>query len=208
MELHGSRPEVRRQEIRCTDCGHTYLIAEGQLSSRCTKCGNISTHALEPRPAPRASAPVQQEPSFLARFQATPDGLAVQEILSSLQVEWQLWAKLTENFSDPVYHAAYLSQAVATSQVAQASDRYREHGAVMALSREDRWQAEVADLMLSRLDRLALLRMQQSEAGTNIYFKWLMMMSNQPFRTRLFKFCWVVMGMMVAFRLMAPIFFP
>ncbi|MGE3262825.1 MAG: hypothetical protein AB7K68_13675 [Bacteriovoracia bacterium] len=209
MELHGSRLEGRRQEIRCSDCGHTYLIAEGQLSSRCTHCGNISAHAVSP--APEAAlvfretiVPGQKSP--LDAFQKLPDGLKVQEVLSRYQIEWQLWSVLVRNFSDPVYHAAYLSQAIAASAISEASERYRMHRSAMVLLRDDHWQAEVADLMLTRLERLSLLRMQQTERVNYLYLRWAELMADQPLRAKLIRFGWFVAGMSLFLRLVLPLF--
>lgn len=209
MELHGSRLEGRRQEIRCSDCGHTYLIAEGQLSSRCTHCGNISAHAVSPTPeailvSRETVVPGQKNP--LDAFQKLPDGLLVQEVLSRYQIEWQLWSVLVKNFSDPVYHAAYLSQAVAGGAISEASERYRMHRSTMVLLRDDHWQAEVADLMLTRLERLSLLRMQQTERVNYLYLRWAELMTDQPLRAKLIRFGWFVVGMSLFLRLVLPLF--
>jgi ribosomal protein S27E len=209
MEVHGSRQIGRRQEIRCTDCKHTYVIAEGQLSSRCTYCGNISTHHAKSRVLNSAVlndfqtevSRLPSTPNPLAQFHVLPDGNAVQDILSRYQVEWQLWAVLVKNFADPIYHSAYISQAISKNVISQASDRYRAHGAVMVLNNDDRWQSEVSDLMLSRLENLSLLRLQQTETADLLYLRWLALVNDYPLRAKIFRFAWIVGGMAMVLRL-------
>jgi hypothetical protein len=71
----------------------------------------------------------------------------------------------------------------------------------MALLADDRWQAEVSDLMLGRLEQLSLMRMQQTEAASPFY-RWLAELNSDPFRRRLLKFTWIVAGMGLALRLL------
>ncbi|MGZ6289358.1 MAG: hypothetical protein ACXWQO_14315 [Bdellovibrionota bacterium] len=209
-ETHGSRLEGRRQEIRCSDCGHTYIIAEGQLSSRCTYCGNISTlvqakaRDFAPGPLNYQQAEITRlppKPDPLARFHVLADGHEVQEILSAYQVEWQLWATLVKNFSNPAHHAAYLSQAIAKNTIDIASGRYRTHGAVMVLNKDDRWQSEVADLMLSRLENLSLMRLQQTETADLFYLRLLATVNSHPLRAKVMRFAWVTAGLVAVLRL-------
>jgi hypothetical protein len=148
-----------------------------------------------------ASAPAETQPDPLAAFAGLPNGQRVQEIISGFQIEWQLWAELVKNFADPHYHAAYVSQAVAKNMLLEASERYRAHRSVMALLADDRWQAEVSDLMLGRLEQLSLMRMQQTEAASPFY-RWLAELNSDPFRRRLLKFTWIVAGMGLALRLL------
>lgn len=181
MELDVSGSTSVRKEITCGDCGHVYLVAQGQPSGRCQSCGNIEflpetpadpeklkalSHDIVARKVlPRLDPGISKEVDFLTPFRATPDGAAVEEIRIRYQVEWQLWAMLVKNYQNPVYHMAYFCQATAANQLEQAAARYREHRSVMALLADCRWQAEVADLMLSRIESLAMVRME-AEVGS------------------------------------------
>lgn len=203
MEVHGSRLNGHRQEIRCSDCGHRYLIAGGQLSSRCTHCGNIvAVNASTIVNADVTLPPLpESKPNPLAAFAKLPDGFRVQEIISSYQIEWQLWAELVKNFADPHFHSAYLAQAVAKDQIMQASERYREHRSVMTLLADDRWQAEISDLMLGRLEQLSLMRLTQTETASPVY-RWWAELTSEPMRARLLKFGWIVAGMIIVLRIL------
>ena len=155
------------------------------MSSYCAACGNVGFHAANvspmpglreakqrrAQPRPARIAPATKPASIsgsasaptLAQFRVTPDGNRVQELIFRYQVEWQLWAEAVRHFADPAYHAAYISLAVSANSFAAAAERYREHRSVMALRPAESWQADVADLMLSRLETLSMMRLEQTE---------------------------------------------
>lgn len=128
----------------------------------------------------------------LAEFHKTPDGAVVEELRTKYQVEWQLWAALTRDFRNPALHQAYLTRALAANELDRASSRYRDHSAVMALLDDSRWQAEIADLMVSRIEQLALVRMPNARGNNEFdiptFFKLL------PFDSRIWKVAYVVFG--------------
>lgn len=193
MELYRTSATEQRQAIQCQDCGHAYYIARGQRSSRCEQCGNIAFYSQNAEPlrdlAQQQKSPIEllqarvmnriqekipnvspastcpKEADLLEAFQKSPDGLQVQNIVSKFQVEWQLWAKTVKNFSDPAYHMAYLTVALSNRQIAQASSRYLEHRKAMLLSKEDHWQVEISELMLSRIETLALMPVNMAQAS-------------------------------------------
>lgn len=219
MELHGIRPEARRKEIQCEDCAHTYLVAEGQQSSRCDVCGNIAFHASSAQPlkdlarspmalirekvlsrmSPEPVTARVPEANPLDAFKTTPDGARVQDLLVKYQVEWQLWAMLVKHFQDPAYHAAYLSHVTMAGEFDRATARYREHRAVMALLRENHWQADVSDLMLSRLEVLAEVQARaESRKGWRLPEFW---MHTVPYHSRIIKYGWFIFGFIAVCRL-------
>ena len=186
MEIHGTGPRdgteaegAPRREITCSDCGHIYIIAQGQQSAHCRACGNIEFLPLSRGPGSAGLGALTQEilsrrvlPRIeekkadpLESFRATPDGAAVEALRMRYQVEWQLWAVLMRHFQDHVYHMAYVCQCASLHELDKAAARYREHRNVMALSHETRWQAEVAELMLSRIDSIAAMRMSSDHGA-------------------------------------------
>lgn len=217
-------PPDARKEISCQDCGHVYVVSLQQQSSRCGACGNIAFHAEERNPQPKAAthfalpegwrvsstaarrktpakAPpktVDDSAAILERFRTTPDGHTVQDYLVRYQVEWQLWAKLVQNFSDPALHGAYLARITHAGSFEEASARYRDHRSVMALSPETHWQAEVAELMLSRVETLAALRMEQAGSDGFRLPTWLYLL---PLQSRPFRIAWFTLGLLAMARL-------
>lgn len=150
-------------------------------------------------PEPEFKAPqTESAEDILARFRAVPDGLRVQEIIERYQVEWQLWATLVKNFADPAYHAAYLAMVTGARAFDEASVRYREHRSVMALSENTRWEAEVADLMISRIESLTALRMEQEGGRGFRLATWLYLL---PLQSRPFRIAWITLGMLAMARL-------
>jgi hypothetical protein len=223
MELQGTKPGVPSkenlfQEIHCSDCGHAYLVEKGQHSGTCSRCGNVEYFSGEGRPLsalaeeitarrilPRLRDPEPTaKPDPLAPFRATPDGKRVEELRIQLQVEWQLWAAVTLHFHDPAYHMAYITQLLAEDHLEQASARYREHRSVMALLEDSRWQAEVADLMLARIEALAISRIPKHEK--NYGFDLPEFLKLLPYDSRMFKVLWWVMGIVVVTRLVQFLF--
>ncbi|RYZ99591.1 MAG: hypothetical protein EOP11_19270 [Proteobacteria bacterium] len=154
--------------------------------------------------APEAPKPLtelpRQEPAedILDRFRKTPDGLEVQAIIERYQVEWQLWATLVKNFGAPAFHAAYLAQITADQNFEEASARYRDHRAVMLLSESTRWEAEVAELMISRVETLATLRLEQQVSTGFRVPAWLWLL---PVQSRPFRIAWITLGMLTMAKL-------
>lgn len=202
METHGNSPLELRKEIRCRDCGHGYSVGIGQRSSRCSACGNVAFHAESEGAAFLAGAVLsrvesrlpQREPEAnpLAAFAQPADGLAVNQLLHRYQVEWQLWAMLVKNFADPIYHAAYLAQVLQSRALDQAARRYREHRSVMALSTDSLWQAEVADLMLGRIESLTAMAMAAEGRGGLRWPEWVLRL---PLESRVFRVGWIALGL-------------
>lgn len=208
METHGIHTEAGRKEITCADCGHVYLIASGQSSGVCSVCGNVallgsaaqptrgigalSEEIVAKRVLPRLRAP-EPAPDPLDAFRATPDGARVEELRMQYQVDWQLWAALVKNFSDPAYHMAFLCSAITAGTLEDAANHYREHRSVMAVLADSRWQAEVADLMLTRIENISLARMpnQRGDYGFDLpaFLKVL------PADSRVMKVAWISIGM-------------
>lgn len=211
MDTHGTQPQVSGKEIQCSDCGHRYFVSALQRSSNCRVCGNIeflsnnaeplkdlsrAAHA-EPENVLPLSAPAASEPAHLAKFRGTPDGGKVQEILNRYQIEWQLWAMVVKHFENPAYHSAYITHVIGEGNFEIGTRRYQEHRGVMMLARDLSWQAEIADLMLERLRNLSLVRMSMEGRGFRLP-EWLLML---PLESRVFKYGWVFLGMLLATRL-------
>jgi hypothetical protein len=137
---------------------------------------------------------------YLEAFRTAPDGKAVEQLHIQFQVEWQLWAALVMHFQDPAYHMAYITAALAENRLEQAAERYREHRSVMALLGDSKWQAEVSDLMLARIENLSVSRMplSQGDYGFDIpdFLKLL------PFDSRLPKVMWIAFGLFLAAKLL------
>ncbi|MGZ3655682.1 MAG: hypothetical protein ACXVB9_19945 [Bdellovibrionota bacterium] len=215
METHGIHTGAPRKEITCSDCGHVYLIAQGQRSGACRQCGNVafvgeniealSVEIVAKRILPRL--PVRTPPpSPLDAFRATPDGLAVEKIRMQYQVEWQLWAALVKNFADPAFHMAYLCQAIAAGELERAAERYREHRSVMAILADSLWQAEASDLMLTRIEAISISRM--ANARGNYEFDIPGFLKLLPYDSRLAKVGWIAIGLFLAARILhfSPLF--
>lgn len=183
-------------------------------SARCSACGNIQAlPASAPEDVadvsvarsllktallgPEAEAP-EPEP-LIHRFRAAPDSARVQEILTRYQVEWQIWAMVAKNFGDPAFHSAYLTHIISRAAFDRASERYREHRSVMALGKDALWQAEVADLMLERIENLSNMRMRMEGGGGIILPYWLLSL---PLGKGVFRVAWIALGLVLVFKLM------
>jgi len=174
------------------------------LSPELLKSFAAKNALAEPMPEASAPAPLAEIPAepaeteILARFHGMPDGLAVQEIMERYQVEWQHWAALVKNFADPVYHAAYLAHITRERAFDEASARYREHRAVMLLSQNTRWEAEVAELMITRIETLTTLRMErQAQNGFRVpTWFYLLPVQSSPFRI-----AWITLGLLTVAKL-------
>jgi len=132
---------------------------------------------------------------LLAAFRATPDGITVENLRMRYQVEWQLWAQLVKNFHDPAYHMAYITQCTATHELETAAKRFQEHRSVMALLADSRWQAEVAELMLSRIEAISLMRMQSGGGGW--YSQLPVLFYQLRTDSRAMRYLWVTMGVVI-----------
>ena len=211
METHGIHPGAGRKEITCSDCGHVYLIGQGQSSGTCGACGNVaylgdsgsreltalSEEIVARRILPRLSGDPR---SAVLAAGETPDGKTVEKIRIKYQVEWQLWAALVLNFGDSAFHMAYLSCALAEDNLERAAERYREHRSAMAILGDSRWQSEVADLMLARIEALTVSRLpaRRGDYGFDIP----MMLKLLPTDSRVIKVAWVAMGLFIVAKLL------
>lgn len=211
MEDYGSRTEGMRKEVTCADCGHMYRIAQGQRGSVCSACGNIEFHgdgeagtsrvSDQPIAARRVSSESEEGAGRRSSFQAVPDGREVEDLRVRYQVEWQLWAALVKSFHSPAYHMAYLSAAIAADELDRAGARYREHRSVMALLPDSRWQAEVADLMLERVQAIAAARITLLRGASRVKAPfWLMTLPHNSFAVRM---AWLSVGAFIAVRLLS-----
>jgi len=202
MEVHGIHPAVGRKEITCSDCGHLYVIAQGQHSGRCQLCGNIEFLSNNVAVENQRSAPILDPVSDreLQAFHRNVSGERVEEIRMRYQVEWQLWAALVKQFDDPVLHFAYLTQSAVAGELDRAAERYREHRSVMTLLADSRWQAEVADLMLARVENIAVSRMAAQKVGHRFVLpEWVLL---APFQGNAVRVMWIAFGLIVIARLL------
>ena len=184
------------QSARCANCGNIQAIhaAAGLQKADVSAARSLLKTAL------LGTEPVVAEPEpVIHRFQAPPDSARVQEILTQFQVEWQLWAMVAKNFSEPAFHSAYLTHIVSRASFDKAAERYREHRSVMALGRDGLWQAEVADLMLERIETLASMRMKMEGGGGIILPYWLLAL---PLGKGVFRVAWITLGLVLMFKLL------
>ncbi len=193
MDIHRTQGEPFSKEIQCEDCGSRYRIAPYQMSSRCVRCGNIVFHSQDAEPLRDL---VQEEVATTPGKLGPADGHKVQEILARYQVEWQLWAMVVQNFTDPNFHGAYLAHATARGIFDQAVKRYSDHRAVMLLGNDTRWQAEVAELMLARLKNLSVVGMKLEGQSR---WAWVYTL---PLDSRALKIGWIALGMVLFFKLL------
>jgi len=158
----------------------------------------IAAKRVLPRLRQEAELPAEDP---LARFRASPDGAQVEEIRMRYQVEWQLWAVLVKNFGDPAYHMAYISEAAVSGELGRAAERYREHRSVMALLPDTRWQADAADLMLSRVEAIHATRLASPAAGLfGSLPAWLLTL---PLASGAFRWAWIALGLALGAKLLA-----
>lgn len=150
-------------------------------------------------PAPPTAA--EREEAILETFRMLPEGLPVQSLLGRYQVEWQLWAMLVKNFENPLFHSAYVTHLASRGTFDTGILRYREHRSAMA-STNERWQAEVADLMIERLDQLTAMRMElEGGGGIKLPDWWLKPILGE----RAFRMLWLITGFVLAFILFGVI---
>lgn len=190
MQIHGTREESIRQEIRCSDCGHSYLLLAKTLTSRCPRCSNIEY--LPSRIEKEITPPLTPEDLQKTSFSNSPQ---VEEILFRIQEEWLLWAELVNNFANPHYHSAYLSRATRDRELARASERYRRHRDQMAFTRKDEWQVKVADFQLKRVAQLQILIAERNWEKSIFHFMPKGLWHYEYFQRAV----WVLVGMILFF---------
>lgn len=128
----------------------------------------------------------------LAKFSKAADGAKVEELLIQFQVEWQLWAMVVHQFSDPNVHAAYLTHLIQNKSYPKGVQRYTEHRQAMVLLEDSRWQSEICELMLDRIQRLTEARMTVDNSSLRLG-EWLMLL---PLNTSpSLRVAWVSLGM-------------
>jgi predicted nucleic acid-binding Zn-ribbon protein len=190
METDFNLSSFPGKAIRCSDCGQPYRIAIHEKSSRCPHCGNMEflpVALVEDRPAGSADP--------LKYFRAMADGQRVNELLMRYQVEWQLWAKVVENFGDPDFHGAYLTCVISENSFDRGLKRYAEHRAVMVLQRETAWHGEICELMIERLKNIAFVRLEQEGySRLPLHSLWMLL----PWNGRSFRYGFFFLGMMLA----------
>lgn len=197
------------RSVRCSACGNIQGVSDGAPSVSAEAAGDVSaarsllkTALLGPEEIALEPAPPEPEPEpepLISRFRAAPDSARVQEILTRYQVEWQIWAMVAKNFGDPAYHSAYLTHICSRGAFDRAAERYREHRSVMALGRDGLWQAEVADLMLERIENLSAMRMKMEGGGGLILPYWLLAL---PLGKGVFRVAWITLGLVLVFKLL------
>lgn len=186
------------RSARCSACGNIQVLdayVGAESSGDHSVARSLLKEALLGKEAAVEPAPLTE----IQRFQAPPDAGRVQEILTKYQVEWQIWAMVAKNFGDPAYHSAYLTHVVSRATFDRASERYREHRSVMALGKDGLWQAEVADLMLERIETLATMRMKMEGGGGIILPYWLLSL---PLGKGVFRVAWITLGLVLGFKLL------
>jgi len=186
----GQEKKSQANRFKCKDCGSLYDVSILARSSQCPHCGNIMMHQGGSGGALEVRDQSDQEP--LQEWKA--DGKAVDEILFRYQNEWQIWNKVVENFGDPNFHFAYLTAITSSNDFGQAQDRYRKHSATMSLVAEGKWQAEIAERMLEKIQMMARLRMEQEGIRRSALFDFLFW---APFTMRHFRVVWLVLGMIL-----------
>lgn len=144
----------------------------------------------------------EAEHSFLEHFQQAPDAQRVQAYIMKYQTEWHLWTVLLKDFSCSDLQYAYISQAVLEGKVAEACQRYRSHSKAMGRLREEKWQATVAEVMLERLESIALVRAQAESKPVlklpEIFYTFVM-------GSKLVGMGWVFLGLFLTLKLLGAI---
>jgi hypothetical protein len=194
MEFHSNQQFEIGKEIRCKDCGSVYRIRADQKSGSCPGCGNIQhlsgwNDLLNKVNEKAVSKEVRLDLSVFSQIQ---DGVKVEEILMNHQVEWQIWAAVVKNFSNPLFHSAYLTHLLQTGSFSMGMNRYKEHRGIMVLDMDSRWQADVSDLMLARIEALTETRMK-IEGRSFSLAEWLQLLPLTSSPT--FRIAWISLGM-------------
>lgn len=128
----------------------------------------------------------------LAIFSKPADGAKVEELLIQYQVEWQLWALVVNQFSDANVHAAYLTHIIQSRAYPLGVQRYTEHRQAMMTLEENRWQSEICELMLERIQNLTTARMNVENSSLRLG-EWLLLLPLNSSPT--FRIAWVSLGM-------------
>jgi RNA polymerase subunit RPABC4/transcription elongation factor Spt4 len=193
MEFHSNQQFEIGKEIRCKDCSSVFRVKAEQKSGACPNCGNIQFTSgwndLLNKVSEKASL---KESAFdLSVFSKIPDGIKVEEILMNHQVEWQIWAALVKNFSDPLFHSAYLTHLLQTGTFSNGMNRYKEHRSIMALDVDTRWQADVSDFMLARIESLSESHMKMEGKSFSLA-EWIQLLPLNTSPT--FRVAWISLG--------------
>ncbi len=139
------------------------------MSSTCSACGNINFHPqfttagvlrgkAEEKRLVKPSLSSEELVEVLPQSARVAEEFAIQN-----QNEWQLWARVTENFADQSRHLAYLSFATRNLSFDKASERYKQHRRSHFLVEKERWQADLADEMLEKIASLCLIQFERRE---------------------------------------------
>ena len=113
---------------------------------------------LEVEPATLA---ITQEHHLLSR-DSNLDPLEIENISIRNQSEWELWGALVRDFGDRNRHSAYLSFLSRNLCFDKGAARYREHRKQFIGSKTDFWQAEIADEMLEKIQKLCWVQLERT----------------------------------------------
>ena len=118
----------------------------------------------------------------------------VNRLLSTVDKEWQFWALVTENFSNPSYHRAYLSFVLLRRDSARAVERYRAYRDVLLFIPEERAKIRIIDEMLKKLQSVILLELAAKPTRGSF------LNGHYPGAQRIL---WFLLGVLVFFKLLA-----
>ncbi len=168
-----------------------FSIPVQQKSGVCPSCGNIEQTSGWNDLVNKISNRLNPEDP-LVKFSKPADGIKVEELLIQFQVEWQLWAVVVNQFADPNVHAAYLTHLIQNRAYPKGVQRYTEHRQAMVLLEDSRWQSEICELMLDRIQQLTEARMSVDNSSLRLG-EWLMLLPLNSSST--FRIAWVSLGM-------------
>ena len=145
------------------------------MSSTCDKCGNIAFHPNEVVKIDAVQSSVKTtDPQSLKYFELrrdpTVDPAVVDELLIMNQQEWQMWARVTEDFKDLNRHTAYLYFSTDQLEFPKATERYQTHRRKFLGRKGEEWQVEQADTMLERLKGLCAVQMEREQIAPKSEF--------------------------------------
>ena len=166
-----------RQEFQCKDCGHKYFFAEGQYSSICLHCGNIAYHGIGAEKSRFESTALLGQTVMKRLSEVNEKDIdwqisqdSVETIISRFQVEWQLWAQVVLHFNEPAYHMAYITH-ISTNRIFDiATSRYATHRANSLPIQGLKWEAEMADSMIHRIESLLLGQFIREERPKSLHW--------------------------------------
>lgn len=165
----------------CNECGniafHPGFTTESVKRARAEEESLKKRETREARATAVTSAPsveafLARERRERARAQAMPapatttdltvDPNKIEEIQIRNQLEWQLWARVTEAFHDPNTHLAYMSFVARNLIFDKASERYKLHRQRFALLPGEDWQVTRADEMLDHIAALCAIQFERA----------------------------------------------